>query len=724
MKLRMICQVRRAARGCGRTFFRVFAPVFFAGLFCLAASAQTTPNCNAAASTAAVVASTGITEPIGNIVITCQGGASGNQAFAGFYITLNTNITNQLDTNGNPQNIKIETSPGVTTGSPVLGSASSLQIGNVTYTVPAVNTTPVSITISGIRANVASLQGAQSGTVVTASILGIGVNLPTASTPIALGETPLAASVENNGFSCGPVAPASVDFNSFVNAQIPSSAVRVTEAFATAFSPLSTATTGGTRLIVQLSGYLPGTQLWVPSALVGNSGSVGTSGGEFGTAIAGGTYVPNANQLLLSLVTGADQNGVGGTDATSLPTSPTSFTALTQITVAADGSAYAVYEVLDDSPYVQEAVQVPVFIVPPQPCAVGTAVPALGVIEGPISGTLVATHTDPIPRYVSATLGSDCQITGDCNQVYFPVLSLDTTPVSLAGNAQGLTQRASVALLNNGGSLLTYSASINYQSGSGWLSATPSSADVKSSASLVIVADPAALQPGTYSATVVVNAGEAGSGSIPVTFVVGQPGVTIRAIVNAASYQTGIAPGSYVALFGSLLNGQNVGVVFNNQPAQIVYDSAGQVNLIIPSMLAPQSNVSVIATVDGKVSNTYQVTLTANAPGIFNPGILNSDSSVNSSSNPAARGSFVQVYMTGLTVPLTGSLSVTMGNQTGIAPLPGQTYATVVPALNQVNVTIPSSLSFTGNSVPLAVCIAALPGVAPNCSNSVNLYVH
>ena len=84
--------------------------------------------------------------------------------------------------------------------------------------------------------------------------------------------------------------------------------------------------------------------------------------------------------------------------------------------------------------------------------------------------------------------------------------------------------------------------------------------------------NPSALQPGTYTATVTINAGEAGTASVPVTFTVGQPGVTIQGIVNAASFQTGaISPGSYVALFGLNLAGTNVGVQFNNLTASVIY---------------------------------------------------------------------------------------------------------------------------------------------------------
>jgi len=718
-----------SSRPCG--IFKFIAPVGLLALFCLAASAQTSSNCTTAASTPTQVASTGLTEQIGTVVLSCTGGNSGSSVIASLYITLNTNITNGLDSNGNPLNIAVTGSgPATVTANPaVLTSATTVAITNLSYAVPTPNSLPVTITISGILADIALVQNAQSGTLVTATLAGVGFfSLAPTQIPMAIGAVPFLASILNNGVSCnGSPLPATTDFPTFIANGTASSAVRITEAVQTAFTSLTQnpSASNGTRILVQLAGYPAGTQLWVPNALVGNSGSVPTSAGQFASSVAGGTYTPNANQLLLSLVTGADQNGVGGTLVTPLPAGGISFTGMTQLTVS-NGAAYAVYEVLDDSPYVNEAVQVPVFIVNGQTNCNVPAQATLSAVEAPISTVSVATATDPIPRYVYAPLASDCQQTGDCNQNYFPVLSLNTTPISLTGASLGLVQTAQVALLNNGGSVLSYTTSTVYQSGGGWLTVTPSAADVQANLTLTVSADPTLLQPGTYTATVNVNAGEAGTASVPVTFVVGPPGVTIRALVNAASYQTGISPGSYVALYGQLLAGTNVGVTFNGVPATIIpvpapYNQT-QINLIVPSSLSPQSSASVVVTVNGQVSNTYSATLLANALGIFTPGILNSDSSLNTATNPAKRGSFVQVYLTGLAIPVTGTVSVNMGGQAGIAPLYAGAQPTL-PALDQINVTVPASLAFTGNSTPLAACIATLPSTPSICSNSVTLYV-
>lgn len=708
-----------------RGFFKLklLFPAVLSALLCLTASAQTTSQCTTAGTAAVVVASNGLAEKLGNIVLSCTGGSSGSSVIGELFVTLNTNITNSLDVNGNPQNISI-TSAGaaVTATTPILSSANTLQIANFSYVVPAPNTLPVNITISGLRGSVASIQNGLPG-VVSATLFGVGVNIAGTSVDLGIGAVTLQSSTQNNGIPCaGSPLPSTTDFPTFISAGTTSSAVRVTEAALGAFAPQDPTATNGVRIIVQLSGYPTGAQLFVPNALVGNSGSIPTAAGEFGSTVAGGSYVPSANQLLWSLVVGADRNGAGGTLVYPAPVAGQSFTSMTQLTVT-NGSAYAVYEVVDHNPYVLESVQAPVFEVSaPYSCST-LAQATISVTEAPVSTVSVATVTDPVPRYIAASLASDCQQEGDCGAVYYPVLSVNTTPVTLNGASLGATQIGSISVVNNGGSALSFTTSISYQSGSNWLTVTPSSGDDRLNATLTVSANPAALQPGIYNAAVTVNAGTAGSTTVSVIFNVGQPGVTIQGIVNAASFQTGaISPGSYVALFGLNLAGTNVGVTVNSLPAQVLYDSAGQINLIVPGTLTV-SSATVYATVNGQLSNPFVVTLAPNVPGIFTPGIVNSTGSVNAASSPATHGTFVSIYLTGLAIPVTGTVTVNMGSQTGIAPLPGQTYVQpTYPALDQVNVTVPAGLVFTGNSVPLAVCVTTSPG-QPVCSNAVTLYV-
>jgi uncharacterized protein (TIGR03437 family) len=238
-----------------------------------------------------------------------------------------------------------------------------------------------------------------------------------------------------------------------------------------------------------------------------------------------------------------------------------------------------------------------------------------------------------------------------------------------------------------------------------------------------VVANPGQLAQGVYAATLTINAGNYGTAAIPVTFTVGAPGVTIQNVGNAASYLYGtVAPNSYAVLFGLNLLGQSPPVVtFNSLPATIIYNSATQINLIVPAQLGTMQSAVVSVMVGGNVSNPFTVNLATNSPGIFTPGIINfANSAVNSVGQPASRGSIVEVYLTGLSNPLTGQVTVNIGNQTNLIPL----YAgapTALPAFDQINVTIPASLQTTG-AVPLQVCIPGPMG-QPVCSNTVNLYV-
>jgi hypothetical protein len=64
------------------------------------------------------------------------------------------------------------------------------------------------------------------------------------------------------------------------------------------------------------------------------------------------------------------------------------------------------------------------------------------------------------------------------------------------------------------------------------------------------------------------------------------------------------------------------------------------VNFLVPQQAANSllaDAVPVSLTVNGAVSNTYQVPLALNSPAIFTPGILNEDSSVNMAGQPTTQ---------------------------------------------------------------------------------------
>ena len=573
------------------------------------------------------------------------------------------------------------------------------------------------VVIGGIVANTNALLQPTGFTPVTANITleANGFLLGSASQILANATPSLLSSNINRGVPCnGSMAPASAtDFLSFVNST-PSSTIRLTEASATAFSTKAPGADTGFRIIVNFSGYGPNAQLYVPETIVGSDGGQPTSDGDFGVIPSAGLYSA-PGQLLLELVTGADATGAGGMIVAGQPS-----TTVTALTVT-NGSAYAVYEVVDSNPTIVESAQLAAFVVVPSTSCPTPYIPQFTEMPAPVSSVTTANATAAIPRFVATPAGSDCKVIGDCMASYYPVLSANQTSLSLTGLSLGGTQTASVQITNSGYGLLPFTTSIAYQSGSGWLSVTPTSGATSTQpVTLEVAANPGQLAQGTYSATLTVNAGNYGIANIPVTFMVGPVGVTIQNVGNAASFQYGtVAPGSYAVIFGLNLSGATV--TFNSLPATIIYNSATQLNLIVPPQLGQMQGAIVSASVNGMMSNGFQVALALNAPGIFTPGIVNlQNSTINSAGQPASLGSNISVYLTGLTIPLTGQVTVNIGNQTNLIPLYAGAQPTY-PALDQINITVPASLQPTG-AVPLQVCIPGPTG-QPVCSNTVSLYV-
>ena len=143
-------------------------------------------------------------------------------------------------------------------------------------------------------------------------------------------------------------------------------------------------------------------------------------------------------------------------------------------------------------------------------------------------------------------------------------------------------------------------------------------------------------------------------------------------VVNAASFApSAVSPGEIVTLYGSNLgpstlttaqldsSGQKLStsvagtrVFFDNDPAPIVYTSAGQVSVIVPYSVQGKTSVSVIPFYNNALQDTMTVPIADAAPGIFTAdgkqaAAINPDGSYNSASNPAARGSTVVLFATG-----------------------------------------------------------------------------
>ena len=208
----------------------------------------------------------------------------------------------------------------------------------------------------------------------------------------------------------------------------------------------------------------------------------------------------------------------------------------------------------------------------------------------------------------------------------------------------------------------------------------------------------------------------------------------ISGAVNAASYEAGkaVAPGSYIALFGSGLSdvtqGEStailplvlggVSVSFDaagiSVPGHLYYAAPGQVNVQVPWELAGQTSAKMKVSVGFSAGVVYTLPITAYSPAIFEyplngqtfAAVRDEKFQLVTTSNPALQGHTIQIYCNGLgpvsNQPASGDPAsstnlastptlpmVTIGGQQAQVSFSGLTPT--ISSLYQLNVVVPNT---------------------------------
>jgi uncharacterized protein (TIGR03437 family) len=302
---------------------------------------------------------------------------------------------------------------------------------------------------------------------------------------------------------------------------------------------------------------------------------------------------------------------------------------------------------------------------------------------------------------ISPTGGSTVVVQVSLSVVSQPAITLNAASLSFAFQAgSGGTVAPGQLKVSATGGTASFQASAS--STGNWLSVTPTSGSTSTSTNLAVQVNPAGLaasaQPYAGTITIVGTNGTQGSLTVNVSLSVTAPLPVITAVLNAASFASGpVSPGEIVSIFGTSIGPTNpstltldatgkvstsiggVTVNFSGYPAPLTYVGSTQINAIVPYGLAGNKAPWVEVKFAGQTSNEPSLQLATSAPGIFTqnssgtgPGaILNGDSQLNTQANAAAKGSTIQIFMTGegLTTPAQATGAVTPVNASGFGPL-------------------------------------------------------
>jgi uncharacterized protein (TIGR03437 family) len=363
----------------------------------------------------------------------------------------------------------------------------------------------------------------------------------------------------------------------------------------------------------------------------------------------------------------------------------------------------------------------------------------VGTYTGAVTITAAGASGSPITYGVTLNVVTPITITATPAKLTFAAILNATAPAAQTVQV-GATGPAGAAV-----AIFPFTTAVTTTSGGTWLSVTPASGNDPGTISVSV--SPVGLAAGAYTGTVTIsstNQNGATPAAVTVSLVVTQAATpVVSSVENGGSYFTGaVSPGEEVAIFGANFGPStvvsatttggaypttlsNTQVLFDGTAAPIIAVTNGQVNVMVPYGVSGRASTAVQVSYLGVLSTAISYNVAATVPGIYTlnqagsgqGAIENQDFSINGSSNPAARGTVVSIYMTGegITSPpsVTGQLAVSLNKPVlpvtatinGVsAPVqyagsaPGEVYGVM-----QVNVLIPTTLP--AGTLPIVITV-------------------
>ncbi|MGE5648260.1 MAG: hypothetical protein ACM336_20980 [Acidobacteriota bacterium] len=653
--------------------------LFALAALCALSSAASSLTCTPAAVPANVRAE-GLTERLGDIVLSCQG--TPNAAVSGsLTLFVPVPVTNRLlpgDVIDATLTTGADTTQQNSTGATAsLTGTNAVTFANASFTTSSAGT--AYLRISNLRAAVAGF-GVDHPITATLSWAGDEVLFTGVQVVAGVPRPGLLAGTFSGLINCqGSPLPSTINVANLAAAQTASSTVRITEGFFNAFEP-------GVRFAMGYTGFPAGARLFVPDAIAGTAGT-------------------------LALVRVIDDKALTGADPASASEVPLT-----------DGAGVAVFEVKSADPVAIESARITTWMGLAPTGGATTSAPRQSIMFAPVSDVAAASADAPVPRFVASEPAPDCGVMGDCSS--FPQMTVKAPALDYTARSGGPALSGWINVVNAGGGTLGWTAYISYKTGSRWAELRFSAPSRNGGGGVQLVLRPQALQAGVYEATLTVDGGAAGLQNFPVKLTVTEPDgpvPLVAAVVHAATWAEGpLVPGSLATIAGARLAGRSVSVTFDNFTAPLLYTGDKQINFMVPAELARYYWAQMVVTVDGLRSQPLKVDLTPMSPGIFANGILNEDGSLNEKTNGAAGDSVIQVFATGLPPAGVGTVTAKIHDQW----IPVPDYAGPAPGLmgvHQVNLRVPAGWPPMTTSV--IVCATSLKTGVRTCSPEAPLTV-